>query len=275
MKNLFYMLIFIGTFFFSCQKQDPPVVHAATPDEHYQKIDQLVTGVQMFGDADQDQPLIFTESDYRLICRTEDNHLNIWSDEDIRMVLGNSQMTYADKLRFLREKIPASQRSVEGETLETVALRNGRAPIFDSNPDIVAQTLAASGSIVGVQSSLNFWRPSFPSDNGAVTTFDITRSMIASSQQSFLDNAVEYDPNSVVWDFEVSGGNWLIGATIVVYNSAGIPTEYVYGMNSPLGPLVWNPTLDSPASDDVIQGPLPNGVVSISANGLTPPPPSF
>lgn len=276
MKKILNLLLLISSvFIFSCTKQDEPILHALSPDEHYQKINQLVADAMLQGDADADQSLLFTETDFLKICAVEDNEINIWSDADIRHVLGNHSLSFDEKLQFLREKIPASLRNAnEGQTVETVMLRTGKAPLYDSNIDIVAQTLAASGTTVGVHSSLNFWRPTFPFDAGTVTTFDITRSMIAANQSNFLDNAAEYDPTSVEWAFEVSGGNWLIGATIVVYNSAGIPTTYQYGMDSPLGPLVWNPTLAS-ENDDVIQGPLPNGIVSISANGLTPPPPSF
>lgn len=274
-KILTFLLLFSSIFLFSCTKQDEQIVHALSPEDHYQKIDQLVTESMMIGDADQDQSIVFTESDFKKICAVENNEINVWSDADIRYVLGNTSLSFDEKLKFLREKIPASLRNAnEGQTVETVMIRNGKSPLYDSNIDIVAQTLAASGTTVGVHSSLNFWRPSFPSDQGTVTTFDITRSMIAANQSSFLDTAAEYDPTSVEWEFEVSGGNWLIGATIVVYNSAGIPTNYQYGMDSPLGPLVWNPTLGS-ENDDVIQGPLPNGIVSISANGLTPPVPVF
>jgi hypothetical protein len=211
------------------------------------------------------------------ICRIEDQKMNIWSDEDLRKCLpvgGKNNFDYQSKLLFLLEKIPSEQRTTEGQTVETIILRSGKAPLFDSSPQIVAQTIAASGTIVGIHSSLNFWRPTFPADNGAVTAFDVTRALIAYNNTSFLDNAVEYDPTSVEWLFEVSGGNWLIGATITAYSAGGTPTVYQYGLDSPLGPLVWNPTLNSPADDDLIQGPLPGGVVAIAANGLTPPLPT-
>lgn len=225
------------------------------------------------GDALYDQNFDLTTAELEEILTLENQHLNIWSDEELKNALNTSKNSH-ERYRLLAEKIPLHLRNNEGSTFETVVIRSGKSPLYDSSPDIVAQTIANFGNTVGVHSSLNFWRPTFPNDNGSVTAFDVTRSILAANQSSFLDNAVEYDPTSVEWGFEVSGGNWLIGATIVAYNAAGVPTFYEYGLNSPLGPLVWNPTLDSD-NDDVIQGPLPNGIVSISANGLTPPVPGI
>lgn len=111
-------------------------------------------------------------------------------------------------------------------------------------------------------------------DTGAVTYHDVARAFLANIQGGNFDTAIEYDPSSVVFEFQVSGGNWLIGADITYTNPQTLETEVIhYGSDSPYGPLVWNPTLNSPVDDDVIEGPLPNGVYSISANGLVPPAP--
>ena len=269
-------MLTLSIIFKSCAKDVPAPSSVKIDHESFLQKTELATleSQQMYGDAPVDESLVFTEDEFLEICRLEDQYLNIWSNDDLKKCLpvgSKNTMDYHSKLLFLLEKIPSAQRTSEGETVETIILRSGKAPLFDSSPEIVAQTIAASGTIVGIHSSLNFWRPTFPADNGAVTSFDVTRSIIANASTSFLDTAVEYDPTSVEWAFEVSGGNWLIGATIVEYSPAGVPTYYQYGFDSPLGPLVWNPTLGSPASDDLIQGPLPGGVVAIAANGLTPP----
>jgi hypothetical protein len=134
----------------------------------------------------------------------------------------------------------------------------------------LAQVLAASGTTVGIKSSLNVFRPI--NDNGTITFTDIYASQIR-QPLVVADQIVEYLPESVVFEYEVSGGNWLI-AVDIVRNVGGVISDTThYCFDCPNGSLIWNPTLSSPADDDVIEGPMPYGVVQISANGLVPPAP--
>lgn len=277
MKHLFLLLFSLSIMLFSCSKQERSTLDKSNSllvlSEHM--IQESSTN---FGDGPIDQPTVFSMDDAMMICSVEDRTTNIWSDEDILKILPidrPSDMTYEEKLNFLRSKIPVDRSVNEGATRECVNLRWNKPPRHDASLDIVAQTLAASGTFVGQMSSLNFWRPTFPFDAGTVTPFDITRSMIASQQVLLADTEIEYDPNSIIWEYQVSGQNWIIGVDITTYDSAGQPTIHHFCEACPLGSLIWNPTLDSPAEDDLIQGPMPLGYVAISANGLTPPSPSY
>ncbi len=280
MKNIFVLLL--GVFAVSaiaCTKEkvnDPPSYSILSPQE---KADQILLRIdsasRAFGDGIE-QNAILTEEQFLEICAVEDMFLDIWTDSDLRYVLpvGTANiLPYEVKLRYLQESIPDNLRITanEGSTVETFLVRSNGPARFDATPDIVAQVLAASGTTVGRFSSLNLWRPTVPFDTGTVTAFDITRAMAGVNQSGSFDFAAEYIPESVVWLYAFSGGNWTIEADIIVYNGAMIADTIHYGMDSPFGELIWNPTLDSPAQDDVIQGPLPGGILSISANGLTPP----
>lgn len=278
MKYLFLLMFSFCMLLFSCSKQE--VVTTDTGNTLLETSERMIQeSASEYGDGPMDQSTIFSMADAMIICRIEDSTTNIWSDEDVLRVLpidGPSDMTYLEKLAFLRSKKPSDRNSSsEGLTRECVNLRWNKPPRYDSSPDIVAQTLAASGTFVGQMSSLNFWRPTFPFDAGTVTAFDVTRSMIASQQVLLADTEIEYDPNSIIWEYQVSGQNWIIGVDITTYDSAGQPTIHHFCEACPLGSLIWNPTLDSPADDDLIQGPMPLGYVAISANGLTPPSPSY
>jgi hypothetical protein len=240
------------------------LVENKNPFDVEKKIQQLVEST-----VDQNVPLHdestnFTEDQIRIITDNQD----IWTYEEIKNVIQDKNATYEEKYRILSSKIPLNR--IENEsTLETFCKRS-RGYIIDSNPNHLAQVIAASGTVVGIKSSLNVFRPI--NDNGTVTFTDVT---FAQSRQAIVnaDQIVEYLPESVVFEFEVSGGNWLIAADIVHNISSNVSDTIHYCFDCPLGSLIWNPTLSSPAEDDVIEGPLPIGVVQISANGLVPPVP--
>jgi len=273
MKNLFLLLI--GTFLLaSCTKEAPVKTPSFDAEkfvhDHQQKVDQAA---KQFADAG-DGNLIFTEADFTEICRLENEVLNVFTDEELRacMPVGKRNLlAYDYKLWYLREKLNGQGRISEGGTVETFAIRQNGPAVTDANADVLAQVIAASGTTVGINSSLNLWRPI--NDPGTVTNFDVTRALLSIQQSTSFDTFVEYVPESVVFEFQVSGGNWLIAADIITTNPAGISNTIHYGNDSPNGPLIWNPTLNSPGDDDLIQGPLPSGVLSIAANGLTPPAP--
>lgn len=284
LKHLILSIMALGVLmvaFDSCTKAEEKElakneIAILSPQE---KADLILNNVSQaslaFADGDREDSMILTEAQFTEICAMEDAHVNIWRDEDLRTVLPvgtRNNIPFEDKLLFLRQFIPASIRRVEdGGTTETYQVRNGNA-WFDTNPDIIAQVIAASGTIVGTKSSLNLFRPA--GDTGAVTYHDVARAMLGNIQNGIFDIALEYDPTSVVFEFQVSGGNWLIAADIIYTNPQTGQTETLqYGSSSPNGPLIWNPTLNSPVQDDVIEGPLPSGVLSLSANGLVPPAP--
>lgn len=273
MKKFFFFLLSLFLLA-SCQKEAQHENANFEPEIFVSKYQAMNHDASVKFADPMDGNLIFTESEFRMICDTEDHYLNVFTDDELRSILpvgAENKMPYDAKLRFLREKLSPSGRITEGETVETYSIRQSGPARWDATNDIVAQVMAASGTIVGVNSSLNMWRPI--NDNGQVTAFDITRAISGVNQAHALDTAVEYDPESVVFEFQVSGGNWLISADIISTDFAGQSTIIHYGMDSPNGPLIWNPTLASPADDDLIQGPLPGGILSIAANGLTPPAP--
>ena len=208
-----------------------------------------------------DEPTTFTDEQILEIYRNQ----NIWTLEEIQSVIGDRNSSFEEKYAFLSQKI---ERNTLEATIETFCKRQ-TGYIQDSNPNHLAQMIAASGMFVGTKSSLNIFRPI--NDNGTVTFFDI---FIATRRQAVQpqDNIVEYLPESVVFEFQVSGGNWLIAADIVK-TIGGISDTIHYCFDCPNGSLIWNPTLDSPADDDVIEGALPLNIVSISSNGLVPPQP--
>jgi len=258
--------LMLPVIFFSvsaCHKQTQESIIDKDPFEVEKQITELVDNtfdpsVPLF-----DEPTTFTEEQIRIIY---DNQ-NIWTLEELKDVINDSRSSFDVKYNKLKAKLPVDR--VENEqTLETFCKRQ-TGYIQDSNPNHLAQVIAASGQVVGVNSSLNIFRPI--NDNGTVTFFDIYISQIRQAQ-TIADQVIEYIPESMVFEYQVSGGNWLIGVDIV--HNVGIISDTIhYCFNCPNGSLIWNPTLNSPVDDDVIQGGMPNGVVSISANGLTPPPP--
>jgi hypothetical protein len=280
MKNLLYLFAMVLVSVSACSKNSMSENSRPLTASPFDVEEKILSDVQKAsvqnGDAFE-QSIIFTRAEFDSICELEDATLNLWSDELLLSVMpveSPCTLSYKERYRLLKDAAGGSRFIGEGNTVETFMLRSSGPARFDATPDVVAQVIAASGTTVGVHSSLNFWRPTFPSDAGTVTAFDITRAMSGVSQSSWLDTSIEYDPESVEFDFQVSGGNWLISADIIVTDNAGQSTIVSYGFNSPNGPLIWNPTLNSPADDDLIQGPLPNGIVSISANGLIPPIPA-
>jgi hypothetical protein len=280
MKNLFYLFAMILVSVSACSKNsfaEHPREIVDSPLEIESKILATVQNAAFQNGDAFEQSIIFTRAEFDSICALENASLNLWSDEVLRSVMpieSPCNLSFNERYRILKDAAGSNRSLSEGSTVETYMLRSSGPARFDATADVVAQVIAASGTTVGVNSSLNLWRPTFPSDAGTVTSFDITRALSGVNQASWLDTSVEYDPESVQFEFQVSGGNWLIAADIIVTNHAGQTTVISYGFDSPNGPLIWNPTLNSPADDDLIQGPLPNGIVSISANGLTPPIPS-
>lgn len=271
MKKVFAFFSMLLSLFFlaSCEKDQPVKNDWNSFVSEYQN--KVEATANQFADGPEGS-LIFSESEFQAICRAEDSLLNIWSDEDLRycMPVGHpNHLSYAEKLSYLRSKIAG--RTVEDQTIETYFIRWNKPPFFDATPDIVAQVIAASGTTVGVNSSLNYWKPI--NDTGNIVYNDILRAMAGVNQTTSMDTYLEYVPESVVFETQVSGGNWLIAVDIVVTDFAGQTSTVHYGMDSPNGPLIWNSTLSSPADDDRIEGPLPGGYIQMIANGLTPPAP--
>lgn len=247
----------------SCTKE--MVSEKKNPFDVEKQIQQLVDQAVDPTVAVNDESTEFTEEQIRLICENQD----IWSYDEIKSVIQDKTSSYQDKYSRLASKIPYD-RAEDEATLETFCKRS-TGYIVDSNPNHLAQVLAAAGTVVGTKSSLNVFRPI--NDNGTITFTDIYVSQIR-QPVVFADQLVEYLPESVVFEYEVSGGNWLIAVDIVRNINGGTIVDTThYCFDCPNGSLIWNPTLSSPANDDVIEGPMPFGVVQISANGLTPPPP--
>lgn len=262
MKKILYILIapifMLGIT--SCQKET--LVNSKNPFDVEKSIQQLVESTIDCTVPINDESTEFTDEQIRLIAENQ----NIWTYDEIKSVIRDKNASYEKKYSQLVSKIPANR--VEDEsTLETFCKRSV-GYIADSNPNHLAQVIAASGMVVGTKSSLNIFRPI--NDNGTVSFMDI---YVAQSRQPLVsaDQSIEYLPESVVFEYEVSGGNWLI-AVDIVRNVGGIFADTThYCFDCPNESLIWNPTLTSPADDDVIEGPMPLGVVQISANGLVPP----
>jgi hypothetical protein len=230
-----------------------------TPFSEEKRINDLVNSSNDPNVPLNDEPTTFTDEQIVEIYRNQ----NIWTLEEIESVIRDRSGSFEQKYDFLSKKI---ERNNMESTIESFSKRQ-TGFIQDSNPNHLAQMIAAAGTIVGVKSSLNIFRPT--NDNGTVTFFDI---FIAERRQVTQpqDALVEYLPESVVFEYQVSGGNWLIAADIVT-NFGVIPDTIHYCFDCPNGSLIWNPTLNSPANDDVIEGALPYNIVSISSNGLIPP----
>ena len=264
MKKILYILLIpmLVLGFTSCTKE--AILEKKNPFEIEKQIQQLVESTIDPSVPIVDESTEFTEEQIRIITENQD----IWTYDEIKNVIQDKNSSYEQKYSRLASKIPFDR--VEDEaTLETFCKRSV-GYIADSNPNHLAQVLAASGTVVGTKSSLNVFRPI--NDNGTVTFTDIYVSQIRQPIVN-ADQLVEYLPESVVFEYEVSGGNWLI-AVDIVRNIGGVISDTThYCFDCPNGSLIWNPTLSSPANDDVIEGPMPFGVVQISANGLVPPPP--
>ena len=262
MKNIIYTLIIPMAIWCltSCSKES--VTEQKNPFAVEKQIQQLVESSIDTTVPIEDESTEFTEDQIRIIAENQ----NIWTYDEIKNVIQDKNSTYEQKYSVLSSKIPAIR--VEDEaTLETYC-RRSRGFVADSNPNHLAQVIAASGMVVGTKSSLNVFRPI--NDNGTITFSDIHLSELRQAVTT-ADQAVEYLPQSVVFEYEVSGGNWLI-AVDIVRNVGGIISDTThYCFDCPNGSLIWNPTLTSPADDDVIEGPMPLGIVQISANGLVPP----
>jgi hypothetical protein len=261
MKKILFALLSSFLIISSCNKE---VVTEKNPLDVEKEIQRLVDSSIDPSVPVNDESLEFTEEQIRTIYENQ----NIWTHDEIKSVIQDKNSTYEQKYSRLASKIPFDR--VEDEaTLETFCKRSV-GYITDSNPNHLAQVLAASGTFVGTKSSLNLFRPI--NDNGTVTFTDV---YVAQLRQPIVagDQIVEYLPESVVFEYEVSGGNWLI-AVDIVRNIGGVISDTThYCFDCPNGSLIWNPTLSSPANDDVIEGAMPFGVVQISANGLVPPPP--
>jgi hypothetical protein len=258
LKFLFLSLLVIFSLG-SCSKEE--AVSGKTPFSEEARIKAIVDAVVDVDAPLHDEPLTFSNDQIRTIYENQ----SIWTLEEIESVIRDRSASFQEKYARLAQKI---DRTSSETTIESFQKRS-TGFIQDSNPDHLAQVLAAAGTTVGQRSSLNIFRPI--NDNGTVTFTDI---FVAERRQAVQvqDNLVEYLPESVVFEFQVSGGNWLISADIV-RNVGSISDTISYCFTCPSGPLIWNPTLDSPANDDVIEGPLPNNIVSISSNGLVPPVP--
>ena len=263
MKNFIKLFsLIVLTVFASCQKETA-LSTTSNPFETEQRIQSMVDAAVDPSMPVLDEPLIITDEQIRVIAENQ----SFWTYDELKQVINDNRSSFQDKYAFLKSKLP-NDRAENEETLETFCKRS-YGYFTDSNPNHLAQVLAASGTIVGTRSSLNVFRPI--NDNGAVTYTDIYVSTIRQAVTS-ADQIIEYLPSTIVWEYEVSGGNWLIGVDIVTH--VGVITDTIhYCGDCPNGQLIWNPTLSSPVDDDVIEGALPFNVYQISANGLTPPPP--
>jgi hypothetical protein len=257
--SLFSIILIITLLFVGCTKNIERNIR--TPFSEEKRINDLVNASNDPNVPLNDEATSFTDEQIVEIYRNQ----NIWTLEEIESVIRDRNSSFEQKYVLLSQKI---ERNNLESTIESFSKRQ-TGYIQDSNPNHLAQMIAAAGSIVGVKSSLNIFRPI--NDNGTVTFFDIyiaERRQVAQPQ----DKLVEYLPESVVFEYQVSGGNWLIAADIVT-NFGVIPDTIHYCFDCPNGSLIWNPTLNSPADDDVIEGALPFNIVSISSNGLVPPTP--
>lgn len=226
------------------------------------KINALVDNCDDLSMPMQDEATVFTIEQIREVANAQE----YWTYEEVEYAMTSTD-SWQCKYDFLKSKLPSDNRDEDPGAVETFCKRQ-YGYIVDSSPDILAQVLAASGMTVGVKSSLNLFRPI--NDTGVVSISDIS---FATSRivPSLADTFVELDTSSVVFEFEVSGQNWLIAADIIYRPAVGVEQIIHYGNDSPNGPLIFNPTLASPAQDYVIEGPLPMNIGSISANGLNPP----
>jgi hypothetical protein len=270
MKKFFFalwMLFAVSVIAVACTK----VEEQSPPEQVYQEMIQKYSG--HVPDEGVEEAMTLTAAQFDELANAQ----TLWPREVLAMVLPvegnrNRPVTYQERLQILRSHLPDT-RTEDASTVETWIRRQNAPAMFDATSDVVAQVFAAMGTTVGQKSSLNLWKP--VNDTGAVTFHDGARAVSALNQTGNFDFYAEYLPESVVFEFEVSGGNWLIGATVIRNNATGLmPDTVQFGFNSPNGPLIWNPTLSSPADDDWIEGPIhpQYGITAISANGLVPPP---
>jgi hypothetical protein len=256
MKNLI-LFLFCCVTFMSCKKEATKPDVFAVEQSILQKAKDLDEAVPDSVIALYDEPVFLTDDQIRELAMSQP----YWREDFLKTVLSGDR-SYMERYGMLKS---AMNRSSSEPKLETFVKRtNGY--IVDSSPDHLAQVVAALGSTVGQQSSLNVFRPI--NDNGVVT---FTDAMFASSRSTFqtADNLIEVD--TIGFEFPVSGGNWLVSARITYRVGTIFQTEE-YCFDCPNGSLVWNPTLGSGigVEDDVIVGPMPFNTVSISSNGQVP-----
>lgn len=263
MKNLILIFLACTTMLVAgCSKP----TELTAKNEHFQweeKINALVDNCDDLSMPMQDEAATFTLEQIRTIA---DEVADYWTYDEVHYAI-TSKDSWQCKYDFLSSKLPNNNRDEDPGALETFCKRPS-GYFVDSSPQLLAQVLAASGMTVGTKSSLNLFRPI--NDTGVVSAMDIS---FATSRitPSLADTFIELDTSSVVFEFAVSGQNWLIAADIIYRPAPGIEEVIHYGFDSPNGPLIFNPSLASPAPDYVIEGPMPMGVGSISANGINPP----
>lgn len=233
----------------ACQK-------AETTDIYQNKADAYIEKYQV---VDQPQP---EPAAAEVVAEIEKTGL--WTREQITFIL-SSDLTPEEKYEYLCSH---TGRSLESDGIETIARRfnttgnnnvNGSNAFWDCSPDLLAQTISQVGQSCNVNAINNYLNSSTSATQ--ITLSDVLRAANGVNNTSF-DSTIEI--LDLVFEYEVSGGNWIVGA-VVLYNGE----EYLFSeLTGDAGGLVYSPQ----NGGAYLFGPMPGGIVSVNITGLYEPP---
>jgi len=240
------VLFVLALSFTSCEKQ--------TVSPEFAKYDSFV---QKYSITDE---LISEPSVYEVL--DEIMKTNLWPKEIVKYALTCDESQEA-KLRMLTEY---ASRNLSEENIETICRRNtgsinvnGGQAYWDCSPALLAQTISQVGTGVDPRAVNNFYNAG--TSINTITMSDVLRAANGVNNTAF-DGIIEVA--DIVFENEVSGGNWLVGA-VIVYDGQ----EYLYSdFSGNLGSLIYDPQ-DGGA---YLIGPMPGGITSIDITGQWTPP---
>jgi len=245
-KFLLSALLICAISFVACDKQKAePLSKYDTYLEKYSVTDELVT-----------EPTVSEVIDE--VMKT-----SLWDRETIEYVL-TCDGTPEEKYRMLEQ---GASRNISEETgLETIARKNtgsvnvnGGQAYWDCSPSLLAQTISQVGTGVDPRAVNNYYNAG--TSVNTITMSDVLRAANGVNNTAFNSIIEVVD---IVFENEVSGGNWLVGAVIVV---DGI--EYVYSdFTGTNGSLIYDPQ-DGGA---YLIGPMPLSITSVDITGQWTPP---
>lgn len=243
---LLIALAFTGV---ACQKAETTDIYQNKADAYIEKYNVI------------DQP---TAEPVAADVVSEIEKTGLWTRDQITFIL-SCDMTPDEKYAYL---CTHSGRSIESDGIETIARKfnttgnsnaNGSNAYWDCSPDLLAQTISQVGESCNVNAINNYLNSG--TSAAQITLSDVLRAANGVNNTIF-DSTIEIV--DLVFEYEVSGGNWIVGA-VVLYNGE----EYLFSeLIGDEGGLIYSPQ-DGGA---YLFGPMPGGIVSVNITGLFEPP---
>lgn len=245
MKNLFALIVLCATLMISCNKSETVTTVQSDISQDYSKYDV--------------KDALVVEPTLNDVIAQIDS-CKLWPHDLVVHVM-TSNISVDEKLRLLE---PAISRNTSEDNLETIARKfdgvgnlnsNGSAAFWDCSPSLLAQTIAQLGTACDERAVNNYYNAG--TSTTSITLSDVLRAANGVANTSF-NSVIEI--NDLVFEYEVSGNNWIVGA-VITYNGEEYIYSELYGDN---GGLIYAPQ----QGGTYLLGPMPGGIVSVDITGV-------